>query len=98
MDNELISLKIYSREGVVFNGEVKSVSSYNVNGKFDILPEHANFISLLDKEIKVVEKDGNSRKIDIDAALLRSRGNKIEIYIGIKSFVKPNVHDNVQIN
>ena len=76
-------LKIISREGTVYNGKVLSLTSYNDRGKFDILELHANFVSLIYKEIDIIDVKGNKQTIKIEKALLKNKDNNVEIYIGI---------------
>ena len=85
MNNNLFSLYIRARDGVVYQGKVKSVTSFNERGKFDILPEHANFISLIKDQIVIKDEHDDIKQIKIDVGLLRTRENKVEIYLGIDS-------------
>lgn len=80
----LIQLLVRSRENVIFKGEVFSLTSVNEKGVFDILPMHANFISLISTKLIIGEKDGGKKEIRIDNGLLRSRGNNVEVYIGLE--------------
>ena len=45
--NEKFKLLVKSREGILYQGEVESMTSFNEKGEFDILSRHANFISLI---------------------------------------------------
>ncbi len=85
MDNTNILLTIRARDGIVYEGKVQSVTSVNETGKFDILPEHANFISLIKDTVVIKDIQGSMKKIKIDVGLLRTRQNKVEIYLGIDS-------------
>lgn len=82
MDN-LFHLKIVAKDGVLFEGDIKSLTSYNTKGRFDILAQHANFISIIFKSIKIVDPKGNSKEMTIEKALLRNRQNNTEVYLGI---------------
>ena len=44
-----LTVKIISPTQTIFDGEAYSISSINSLGKFDILPYHANFITLVQK-------------------------------------------------
>lgn len=83
-------LTIKSREGIIFSGKVESVTSYNKKGKFDILPTHANFISLIFDKITVRTSSGETKEIAIKNALLRVRQDVVEVYVGIETFGKTN--------
>lgn len=82
MDN-LFHLKIVAKDGILFDGDIKSLTSYNDRGKFDILALHANFISIIYKSIKIVDSRGVEKEMTIEKALLRNRQNNSEIYLGI---------------
>ncbi len=83
MKNE-ISLKIHSRGGTLFSGVVLSLSAQNNTGKFDIMAQHANFISLI--KGTVVYRDAITKQdhtVPIDQAILRATGNSVDIYLGL---------------
>lgn len=82
MDN-LFHLKIVAKDGILFEGDVRSLTSFNDKGKFDILALHANFISIIYKSIQIVDSKGNVKEMAIEKALLRNRQNNLEIYLGI---------------
>lgn len=86
MDSNKLNLTIKTREKVVFEGDVKALTSFNQVGPFDVLPEHANFISLIEKSLIIHNANGTKREIKFDIALLRVVENKVEIFLGIKTF------------
>lgn len=49
MAKNVLQVKIISPTQTIFDGEAYSISSVNSLGKFDILPFHANFITLVQK-------------------------------------------------
>ncbi len=85
MANDNLSLFVRDRDEIVFDGEVKSVSSVNKKGKFDILPKHANFISLVDQTLIARKVAGGEETIKVDEGVLRVRQNKVEVYLGVKT-------------
>lgn len=84
MINETFHLTVRSREGKLYEAEVSSLTSYNEQGKFDVLGQHANFISLITRELAIRELDGNDKTINLDNALLRVRENRVEVYVGVE--------------
>lgn len=88
MDNQVFRLIIRSSEGVVFEGQVESVSSNNSKGRFDILKFHANFISIIKDKILITQTDGQKKEFQIDNGLLRTKGDMVEIYLGIEGLAK----------
>lgn len=86
MENKF-HLLVRSREGIIFQGDVDSISSYNDKGAFDVLAEHANFISLIKR--KVIIRSGKLVKsLDVSNALMRVRENYVEVYVGIEDIAK----------
>jgi F0F1-type ATP synthase epsilon subunit len=90
MDEYEFDLIILSREGIVFQDKVASITSYNASGRFDILAQHANFISLITTEIIVTKKDRSQTKYQISNALIKVVENKVKIYLGIDWFTNSN--------
>ena len=79
----LIQLLVTSRENVIYKGEVLSLTSVNEKGIFDVLPMHANFISLISAKLIIGEKDGSKKEIKINNGLLRVQQNRVEVYVGL---------------
>lgn len=78
-----LHLNIKDRGTVFFEGEVDAVSTYNDYGIFDVLPMHENLITLINNKV-VIHQDGKSKKeIKIESGLLKSIGNKVNIYLGV---------------
>ena len=77
-------LKVRSREGLVFDSEVESVSGVNDDGKFDVLRSHAKFISIIKGKLTVRLLDGVVREIPVDNAVMRVKGEEIQVFLGIK--------------
>lgn len=88
MNDERLYLQVKNRETTLYQGEVRAITSYNEVGTFDVLPEHANFISLIQKSLIIHELRGSKNEIKFDVALLRVSENKVEIYLGITSLGK----------
>jgi len=79
-----LEVNIQGREGVLFEGPAIRVSSVNATGDFDILPRHANFISLINDHIEVKPVEGDVRTFPVDNGVLRVLGDRVEVYLGIK--------------
>ena len=47
-------LRVRNREQLVFDGPVKSVTSFNEKGEFDVLPQHAREIRLDSAIMRVI--------------------------------------------
>lgn len=78
-----IYIKVRNPDEVLFEGEVDQISSSNKIGKFDILDNHANFISLI-QDALIMKKAGAVNEIKVDSGVLRVQENKVFVYLGIK--------------
>ncbi|MEI6532990.1 MAG: hypothetical protein WCO06_04070 [Candidatus Roizmanbacteria bacterium] len=79
----LLYVTIRSIDSVAFKNYVKSISSKNERGEFDILPMHANFISLVQEKIIVTLIDDSTQEYIIDAAIIKIFNNRVDIYMGV---------------
>jgi len=77
-----LHVNIKDRGKIHFDGEANALTSYNELGIFDVLPMHENFISLIKKKI-IIHDEMNQREIKIESGLLKARGDKINIYLGV---------------
>lgn len=83
VQNGSLILKIRDRETDIFEGPVSSLTSYNEKGKFDVLPQHTNFISIIAKELIYRDLAGKTHEIKITNGIIRVQHNKVRIYLGI---------------
>lgn len=86
MDKNLkisLSVHITTPEAVVFEGEVKALSSFNENGLFDILPMHENFISMIREKVVVYPLSGEKQEVEIEKGVLKVIANEVHIFLGI---------------
>jgi F0F1-type ATP synthase epsilon subunit len=82
MDNDKITVKIASPEEILWQGEAFSVSSKNSQGNFDILPHHANFITIIENQPVVVRDDEQQKLFEkkFRRALIYNHENKVSVY------------------
>ena len=83
LTSEFLSVVIRDRNNLLFQGHADSVSSFNAKGPFDVLPQHANFISIIQKAVILHLKGKPDKRIDVQSGVLKVRDNNIEIYLGI---------------
>jgi len=74
---------VRNRQGMVFEGELKSVSSFNRLGKFDVLAQHANFISLIKDRVILGKNDGKKMEIPCQSGVMMVEENRVEVYLGV---------------
>ena len=61
MNKLQLSITIKDSEKTIFDGFASAVSSVSNKGKFDVLPQHANFIALIQEQITIYELDANKK-------------------------------------
>lgn len=66
-----------------FHGKAYSVTAENNLGPFDILPLHANLISLIQKRILVKTKDGRKVNYQFRNGVMEVSGNVVKVFLGI---------------
>ena len=64
-----------------FAGYVRSISSVNSEGNFDVLPMHENFVTLLLGKLVVVDEKGKSLEFQVEQALLEASNNLVRVYV-----------------
>jgi len=81
--NTTLSASIKSKEKILFDGTVRTISSVNERGPFDILPLHANFITLILNYVILDKGLSTERRFDIEKGVLYVLSNKVDVYVGI---------------
>lgn len=78
---EILNVKVISPFDLLFAGSVLSVSSKNSAGNFDLLPEHANFITFINNNPIVLKKTDNSTvTFKFPLAIIYITNNDVRIY------------------
>lgn len=85
MANKSFIVKVKKPGITLFEGEAISLTSVNEKGIFDILPYHANFISVIKDKIVIKDVTGTERKIEIEKGILRFTGNNVTVFLGIET-------------
>lgn len=70
-----------SRE--TFSDKAFAVTSENAVGTFDILPQHANFITQIFNKIVVKTEGSPERKFEFKSGVLEVSDDKVNIFLGI---------------
>ncbi len=83
-DNLFLSVHIASAEGLIWDGTAHSVSSVNRDGPFDVLPQHAQFITLISgAPLTVRPVVGEARTFTFQRAVMHVHGNTVAVYVGV---------------
>ena len=85
MPNPTLHVRIISPQQLILDTEAQSVSSKNSQGNFDILPLHANFITVIENSPIIVRvKDQKSAIFKFPVAIIHVQENKVDIYTYIQ--------------
>jgi len=87
MVKKLLEVKVFCSpiiEKEPFRGEAEAVSSQNRLGKFDILPEHANFITLIFGSL-IIHTFPDKKKLayQFERGVLEVSENKVNVFLGL---------------
>jgi len=83
-----LKVKIITPEQVIFDGPAQAISTANEGGDLSVIPQHTNFISIIQDKLSVVKPDGTTQDIPVDQGILYCRANEVNIYIGIDTALK----------
>lgn len=82
--NLSLSVVVESPDKTIWEGKARSVSSKNVDGDFDVLPMHGNFITVLEDEpIYVDSLNEGKKKFSFANAVMYVVNDRVSIYVNI---------------
>ncbi len=81
----VLKVKIRDTQNIVFEGEAERISSFNEVGRFDVFPMHANFISIITKEITVYHNQKLVKEIKVEQAVMKVKQDSAHIFLGIEA-------------
>lgn len=76
---------IRDKENILYDGQVRAISTKNEQGTLDVLPDHTHFISIIEGKISVVKPDDKKVEMPIQKGILKVLDNEVRIYLGIYS-------------
>lgn len=77
-DKLIDEVLIVNVEKTLYRGQALSLSCLNQKGKFDVLPLHSNFISLIYKRLSLVLPNGSQKEFNFNIGALRVKNNRAE--------------------
>ena len=83
LPSQILDVSIRSRKKSFFVGQSPSVTSLNDRGEFDVLPQHANFISLVRNYIILAKGTKSEQKFVISMGILKVKENQVEIFLDV---------------
>lgn len=79
-----LHVSVSNADELIWEGGALSVSSENQEGPFDILPGHANFITMIEgKPITIRTDSGESKDCTYPNAVIYVLGDTVKIYVNI---------------
>jgi len=66
-----------------FKGKAEAVSSQNRLGKFDILPEHINFITLIFGSLTIQTPERKKITYQFERGVLEVSENRVNVFLGL---------------
>ena len=91
MKNPIIII-VRDAENILFDGEVDRISSFNEVGRFDIYPRHANFISIIRKQLTLYRDHKIVKDLKLEQAIMKVKNDHVGIFLGIDTIM---VEENV---
>lgn len=82
-NNKRIMVQVLSPTKILFTGSAIAITGFNEQGRFDILPYHANFISIIKKYLIVHSDRKNKCKFDIKTGVLHCKNNIVKVFVDI---------------
>jgi F0F1-type ATP synthase epsilon subunit len=77
-------VKIYAPFKVYFDADAVSMTAVNRVGPFDILPQHHNFISLLEPSEVIVRQEGKDDfKMRINQGLMHVKADQVRVFLDV---------------
>lgn len=83
MNTNLLTVTVKGTKSELFKGNALSVTSINKRGKFDILPFHANFITLIKEYVVIREQNKKEVTFPLESGIIRVYEDKVNILIGV---------------
>ena len=85
MKNEFLEVKLFWLpivKEVFYQGKAEAISSQNRLGKFDILPKHANFITLIYDNLIILTPEKKKISYQFKRGVLEVSEDKVIIFLG----------------
>ena len=78
-----LKVSISSVEDRLWEGDAQSVSSENQSGAFDILPGHANFITMIEGKPIIIRTGSEEKTFNYHNAVLYVYEGEVRIFAGL---------------
>lgn len=93
MPDQSLIVRVISPQQIFFEGPAASVSSKNMSGNFDILPQHANFLTLIENYPIIIRPVlGKPITFNFPLAIIYTFDDKVNIY----TYIQPQLKDTLK--
>ncbi len=83
-DKKLIKVQVLNTENIIFEGDVDRISSFNEVGAFDVYPMHANFISIIAKQVTLYHNHEKLKELSFEQAVMKVKQDIVYIFLGME--------------
>jgi F0F1-type ATP synthase epsilon subunit len=80
---QTLNCLVRDRERILYQGQVSALTTYNEQGKLDILPAHTHFISIIKQSLDIIQLDGKILNIPVSKGILKVVEDDVRVYLGI---------------
>lgn len=81
MANPTLHVRIISPQELILDTDADSVSSKNLQGSFDILAQHANFITMVENSPLIIRsKNQKPKTFNFPMAIIMAADNRVNIF------------------
>jgi F0F1-type ATP synthase epsilon subunit len=76
-------VKVHAPYKTYFDGEAKSISAENDTGQFDILPEHHNFMTLLNPCEVIIRTGTGEERIKVQQGIMHVKKSEVVVFLDV---------------
>lgn len=76
----MLTVTITSPEKMIWHGKANSVSSINSKGPFDILSQHANFITYIEKAPIIIRVGKHEHRYEFKRCVIYTQNDYVSCY------------------
>jgi F0F1-type ATP synthase epsilon subunit len=83
LETSLLTVCARSPFHIFYEGTARVVSAANKVGKFDILPGHADFFSIMSPGEVVIETDSDTKNFNINNGIICVRDDEVMLFVNM---------------
>jgi len=95
-DKKTIQVKVRDTQNIIYDGVAERISSFNELGAFDVYPMHANFISIIHKQLTLFHNKEKIKDLKFEQAVLKVKQDVAHIFLGIETLMVDEQQPNSQ--